>query len=237
MAQAQHIQNIWELITSAKSFTDWWWWWRWRWRRWSAVEDKVTKSFLNPLLPRAQQKVPFFFSLPSNWSHVCSCFQLSEGLWEDYQRREQRHGKKDGSGRWGIRQQWAGATLKADELHKTPHSRKSNIHSRCCEFLVLNSVLFVSSLLSVWTLKGRTVTDDVLAPTREELHLPVPRVGVHYTGKGQRSEGTNVRWAFQLQRTRVTFSLSVCDFRRRSARVWGTVLTVIISTFSLNPHN
>ena len=47
------------------------------------------------------------------------------------------------------------------------------------------------SLRSARRLKGRSVTDDVLASAGEKLHLPVPRVSVHCTG--QRSKGTAVR--------------------------------------------
>lgn len=74
MARAQHIKDIWELITSAESLET-------RWCSAVMHEDKVTKSFLKSSDPRTQQKVPF--------SKLKSCVQLFSvvrGLWEDYQK-------------------------------------------------------------------------------------------------------------------------------------------------------
>lgn len=79
MARAQHIQNIWELITSEESL--------------ETVDVLLlytrTKSQSHFLISQSSDSWTRQRFLFPNWSHVCSCVQLFSvvrGLWEDYQR-------------------------------------------------------------------------------------------------------------------------------------------------------
>lgn len=56
-------------------------------------------------------------------------------------------------------------------------SRGSQTFTAALHVTVLNGILLRRSL------EGRSITDDVLASAREQLHLPVPRVSVHCTGQ------------------------------------------------------
>lgn len=96
---------------------------------------------------------------------MCSGFQVSKDTG-----RIIRQAEKD---RRVIRHQWAGPICSETPCHKVEHSQVQVPSPELCP----------PSLRSTWTLKGRSVTDDILASAREQLHLPIPRVSIHYTGQ------------------------------------------------------
>lgn len=112
---------------------------------------------------------------------LCSGFPFSEDTrsirWAGHQKKDRRV----------IRHQWAGPQ-KGRRAPKTPQQQVKHSRPICASHP--SPELCPPWLRSTWRLKGRSITDDVLASAGEQLRLPVPRVSVNCTG--QRSEGTNI---------------------------------------------
>lgn len=146
------------------------------------TSTKSKKAFLNRLSSTLETCGRFLFP---NWSHVCSGFQFSEDTgrvirYAGRQKKDQR-----------VIRHLRAWPQEGQQAPKSPQQEVKQSHTVCTP----GPELCPPSLRSTWRLKGRSVTDDILASSREQLHLPVPRVSVHYTG--QRSEGTTMNWVFR----------------------------------------
>lgn len=82
----------------------------------------------------------------------------------------------------GVRTKIRGFKASVDGTTERPTSsenasRGSQTFTAALHVTVLNCILLRRRL------ESRSVTDDVLASAREQLHLPVPRISVHCTGQ------------------------------------------------------